>query len=355
METLTNAILNGSFWKGERVLLTGHTGFKGTWLLQWLIELGADVARLSFSGYTKTLLGISTTPLLIEIDVDISNSDWQKRISDYAPEIVFHLAAQSLVFTGLKDPKMTFETNVVDSMHVLELLKRVPSIRAMTVITTDKVYRIEKDNRPRIETDPLGSNDPYSASKGAVELMVNCWPINSNQSIATTRSDNVIGGEDDASKRLIPYLVRAWKEGHALSLRSPSGIRLWLLVLEPLRGYLLLAEKCYSSPGARFIFNFAPDILDQVRVDAIAKRVVEILPQREGFTINTLLDAEFPETPELLLNASKAYAELDWKPIWLWTTAADKALNWYQQFHQGVNSDLLFKQDIYSCTEELGN
>lgn len=355
METLTGATPNRSFWKDKRVLLTGHTGFKGTWLLQWLTELGADVAGVSFSGYPKTVLEISTTPLVMEIDADISKRAWQKQIIDYAPEIVFHLAAQSLVFTGLKDPRTTFETNVVGSMHLLELLESIPSIRVMVVITTDKVYRIEKGNRPRIEIDPIGGNDPYSASKGAIELMVNCWPISSNQSIATARSGNVIGGGDDAPKRLIPDLVRAWKEGQSLFLRSPSGIRPWLHVLEPLRGYLLLAEKCYVSPGSRLTFNFAPNIVDQVRVDAIAQRAVEILPQQDGFAISALSQAEFPETSELLLNASKAYEELNWQPIWRWTTAVDKTLSWYQQFHQGVSADLLFKQDIHSYTKELGD
>lgn len=353
MEALGNP--SSDFWRGKRILLTGHTGFKGSWLHYWLNELGAQTAGLSFSGYPKTVLGSSSIPTSLEIDADISTRSWQSQVYDYAPEIVFHLAAQSLVYTGFQDPKTTFETNVVGSLHLLEILESTPSIRVMVVITTDKVYRIEKGNPPRIESDPIGGNDPYSASKGAVELIVRGWPITSKQSLATARSGNVIGGGDDAPKRLIPDLVRAWVEERSISLRSPSGIRPWLHVLEPLRGYLLLAESLYSAPGSRGAYNFAPQISDQVRVDAIAQRAFEFLPPRKGFAINQVTESEFPETPELLLNATKARDELHWQPIWDWTTAVDKSLNWYQQFHEGVSAEKLFKDDIHSYIKELGN
>ena len=265
------------------------------------------------------------------------------------------MAAQSLVYTGYEDPKTTFETNVVGSLHLLEVLRNTPSIRVMVVITTDKVYRIENGNSPRVESDPIGGSDPYSASKGAVELIVRGWPISPEQSLTTARSGNVIGGGDDAPKRLIPDLFRAWADNRSISLRSPSGIRPWLHVLEPLRGYLLLAEKCYSSPGSRGAYNFAPQISDQVRVEAIAQRALEILPPHAGFKINNLPEAEFPETPELLLDGTKASDELNWRPIWDWTTAVEKSLLWYQKFHEGTSAEVLFKQDIHSYIDELGN
>lgn len=346
---------SADFWKGKRVLLTGHTGFKGTWLHHWLDKLGAQTAGLSYSGYPKTVLGSSSLLTSLEIDADISTRSWQNQVSDFAPEIVFHLAAQALVFTGYQDPKTTFETNVVGSLRLLEILENTPSIRVMVIITTDKVYRIENGNAPHVETDPIGGIDPYSSSKGAVELMVRGWPISSTQSIATARSGNVIGGGDDAPKRLIPDLIRAWGAHRTISLRSPSGIRPWLHVLEPLRGYLLLAEKGFSSPGSRMAYNFAPRISDQVRVEAIARRAMEILSPHAGFAIDQLPEAEFPETPELLLDATKAGDELNWRPIWDWTTAVDKSLLWYQQFHEGVSAEKLFKQDIASYITELGN
>lgn len=344
-----------SFWNGKRVLLTGHTGFKGSWLHYWLNEYGAHTAGLSFSGYPKTVLGTPIIPTSLELDADISKVGWQKQVSDYAPEIVFHLAAQSLVYTGYQDPKTTFETNVVGSLHLLEVLRNTPSIRVMVMITTDKVYRIENGNTPRVESDPIGGSDPYSASKGAVELIVRGWPTSPEQSLVTARSGNVIGGGDDAPKRLIPDLFRAWADNQSISLRSPSGIRPWLHVLEPLRGYLLLAEKSYSSPGTRGAYNFAPRISDQVRVESIAQRALEILPPRAGFEINNLPTAEFPETPELLLDGTKASDELNWRPIWSWTTAVDKSLRWYQQFHEGISAEALFKQDIHSYINELEN
>ncbi len=347
-------IPSADFWKGKRVLLTGHTGFKGVWLHHWLQELGAQTAGLSYSGYPKTVLGAANPSTSMEIDADISTRGWQERVSEFAPEIVFHLAAQALVYTGYQDPKTTFETNVVGSIHLLEILNSTPSIRAMVIITTDKVYRIEKGNPPRIETDPIGGSDPYSASKGAVEIIVRGWPVDSNQSIATARSGNVIGGGDDAPKRLIPDLVRAWQANRPLSLRAPSAIRPWLHVVEPLRGYLLLAENCFLSPGSRLTYNFAPAIADQVNVELIAQRALRILPPRSGFSIDRLQETEFVETSELMLNATKAQQELGWLPIWNWEKAVDRTLSWYLRFHDGESAEKLFKEDINSYIEELG-
>lgn len=286
----------------------------------------------------------------MNIDCDIASHDWKKQVLDFSPEIVFHLAAQSLVFTGLRNPVETFETNVLGSLRVLELLESNPSIKTMVIITTDKVYKPEFGTSPRVEGDPIGGIDPYSASKGSVELMVHSWPLNSNQSLATARSGNVIGGGDNAEKRLIPDVIRAWRDATPINLRSPDGIRPWLHVLEPLRGYLLLAESGYLRPGTKNQFNFAPSMTNHVSVRTIAERAVEILPRHNNFLIVTSSDNKFPETSELFLNGSKAFRDLDWMPVWDWEKALEMTLRWYVRFYEGSMAESLIQNDIENYT-----
>jgi len=334
------------FWRDKRVLVTGHTGFKGTWLIHWLNELGAITAGLSYSGYPKTILGNVDMQLDLDIDTDIRSDHWQEKISNFQPQIIFHLAAQSLVYTGMVDPKYTFETNVIGSVHILELMNTITSIVTVVIITTDKVYQIGSGDSPRTEEDPLGGLDPYSASKSAVELIAKAWPIGNDQCLLTARSGNVIGGGDAAKKRLLPDLIRAWNSGKEMNLRSPMGIRPWLHVLEPLRGYLLLAELGFSPSLSRQSFNFAPSANNHVRVKEIAQRVFVTLPLKQGFEIHEQSTNEFFETKELMLNANKAKTQLYWSPVWGWEKAVDITINWYQKFYQGVDPTTLYKADL---------
>lgn len=344
---------SSTFWKGKRVLITGHTGFKGTWLMNWLNLLGASIAGLSYSGYPKTVLGNVDAALDFVLDADISDDDWQERISKFQPEIVFHLAAQSLVFTGIVNPQETFKTNVIGSIKILELMNTISSIITVVIITTDKVYQITNQHHPRKEEDPLGGLDPYSASKSAVELIAKAWPIDERQSLLTARSGNVIGGGDDATKRLVPDLIRAWRLGEAINLRSPMGIRPWLHVLEPLRGYLLLAEIGFSHPSLRQSFNFAPNLNNHVRVKEIAQRALATLPASSGFEIREESTFEFFETKELVLDATKAKTQLNWAPVWGWEKALEMTLKWYQKFYQGTAPALLYKSDLESYIKDL--
>jgi CDP-glucose 4,6-dehydratase len=342
-----------SFWRDKRVLVTGHTGFKGTWLMNWLNELGATTAGLSYSGYPKTILGNIDAQIDFNIDADIRGDDWQEKISNFQPQIIFHLAAQSLVYTGIINPQETFETNVIGSIHILELMDTITSIITVVIITTDKVYQIGNGDRPRIEEDPLGGVDPYSASKSAVELIAKAWPIGNEQSLLTARSGNVIGGGDAATKRLVPDLIRAWHSGEVISLRSPMGIRPWLHVLEPLRGYLLLAEFGFTQNSLRQSFNFAPSPDNHVMVKEIAQRALATLPSNHGFAIQEQSTIEFFETKELMLNATKAKTQLNWSPIWGWEKAVDITFNWYQKFYQGVNPTSLYKADLDFYVNDL--
>jgi CDP-glucose 4,6-dehydratase len=355
MEKVALGIPSQTFWSGRKVLLTGHTGFKGIWMSHWLRFLGAEVMGLSYSGYESTVLYKSPSLVTAEIDNDLLSRKWQEKVTDFAPEIVFHLAAQSLVYSGFLDPVKTFETNTVGSLHVLELLKRVPSIKTILITTTDKVYRINSGEKPRVETDPIGGSDPYSASKGTVELMAHAWPLGGNQKIFTVRSGNVIGGCDASPKRLLPDLVSAWKADQPVTLRSPLGIRPWLHVLEPLRGYLVLAERANQFASSREAFNFAPSASDHVNVGAIAERAFNVLPKRGEFKVAQSLTEEFPETLELLLDATKARDLLDWKPVWNWKTAVDRTLEWYIDFYDGKNPESLFQRDLEAHIKDFEN
>lgn len=315
--------------------------------------MGAEIAGLSFSGYGSTVLERSSAPLSLDIDQDIGTRLWQAEVADFAPQIIFHLAAQSLVFTGLHDPVGTFETNFMGSLHVLELFQTLPSIQTIIVATTDKVYEISDGDSAKIETDALGGKDPYSASKGTVELLARSWPITSTQRLLTGRSGNVIGGGDSSPKRLIPDLVRAWKNNDELFLRSPSGIRPWLHVLEPLRGYILLAERSKTLTQNKAAFNFAPPKSDHVSVINLADRAMNCLPSRDGFKIVESSNDTFPETLELLLDSSKAKKVLDWYPVWSWDTAVDKTLGWYKQYFEGRGASLLIQKDIHDYLLDL--
>jgi CDP-glucose 4,6-dehydratase len=355
MEKVDKGIPSQTFWSGRKVLLTGHTGFKGIWMSHWLKFLGAEVMGLSYSGYESTVLCKPPSLVMAEIDHDILSRDWQEKVVDFAPEIVFHLAAQSLVYSGFLNPVKTFETNTVGSLHVLELLEKVPSIKTVVITTTDKVYKINRGDKPRVESDPIGGSDPYSASKGTVELMAHAWPLGSNQKIFTVRSGNVIGGGDASPKRLLPDLVRAWKVDQPVTLRSPFGIRPWLHVLEPIRGYLVLAERANQLPLSREAFNFAPSTNDHVNVGSIADRAYNVLPKRGDFNVIQSSTEEFPETLELLLDASKARDLLDWKPVWTWKTAVDRTLEWYVDFYDGKNPESLFQRDLEAHITDFEN
>ncbi|HJW53762.1 MAG TPA: CDP-glucose 4,6-dehydratase [Burkholderiaceae bacterium] len=336
-----------TFWQDVPVFLTGHTGFKGSWLALWLRALGARV-----HGYAQNP---PTTPAIFDIARvrDVLASDTRADLADLAalkasiaaarPRIVFHLAAQPLVRAAYADPIGTFATNVMGTAHLLEAVRSVESVEAVVVVTTDKVYDNREWAYPYRETDSLGGHDPYSASKSAAEIVAASFRSSyfscaggHRARLATARAGNVIGGGDWASYRLVPDCLKAFADGRAVSLRYPEAVRPWQHVLDPLYGYLLLAEALMSSNGQHFAtaWNFGPDLTSNAAVGDVARSVAELW----GGTAQVECSAQDRLTHEaglLRLDASRARAELGWRPRWNLHDALERTVTWHKQWLAG--------------------
>ena len=329
-------------YKGKRVLVTGHTGFKGSWLTQWLLNLNGEVKGYSLNVPTKpSLFEVLGLAEKIEHMVgDVRNLDFLVRsLKEFQPEIVFHLAAQSLVRKSYDEPHLTFETNLLGTVNVLEALRSTPSVRAAVVITSDKCYdNVEWEYGYR-ETDSLGGKDPYSASKAGAEIAFRAYyesffSGDNSIGIATTRAGNVIGGGDWSSDRIVSDAVKAWSNGKQLEVRNPNATRPWQHVLEPLSGYLWLGAKLFedSSRLSGEPFNFGPTY-------DVVKTVRELLNEMESLWG----DAEWREKRDsnsskkesglLKLNWDKALHKLQWEPTLTFDEAVRFTVNWYMNFY----------------------
>lgn len=349
MEAIVVRLPNKSFWQDKRVLVTGHTGFKGAWLTEWLCDLGAKVCGLSLDPITSPDLWSELNNDLGGFDFreDIRGTDWQEKVDSFNPEIAFHLAAQPLVVTGWKDPKLTFETNLGGMIQFLEWVNGSKTLVAGVIVTSDKVYRLDGSKVPRIESDELGGSDPYSASKAAAELIAHSWPIDPNKRIATARSGNVIGGGDWAEDRLIPDLVRAWQSRKVFSPRNPNAIRPWQHVLEPLSGYLLMAESLYGSNLPSTAYNFGPALGDQISVGEVIDEVQVMLLGEAPLQVSKSRDVNtYGESEFLLLNADLAQRELGWRSVLAWRDAIRMTIDWYFAFSDGVDASELVHDDL---------
>ncbi|BEP12665.1 CDP-glucose 4,6-dehydratase [Acidothermaceae bacterium B102] len=342
-----------SFWRGRRVLLTGHTGFKGAWLTCWLRELGADVLGVS-------LPDLPTSPSLWaqlerddidEIRVDITQPGWSEGIAEFRPEVVLHLAAQSLVPVGHAQPGLTFSVNVGGTVAVMELLAGLPEVVATLIITTDKVYD-PRQTPPHDESHYFGGLEPYSASKAAAELVVLTWPPTTPR--ATARAGNVIGGGDWAADRLIPDLVRAWQSGEVPHLRAPRSVRPWQHVLEPLRGYLLYVEALAAGRELPTGLNFGPADGQSVRVEELVGFAGGHWQSRTGSPLGifcTKADAPaFHETVDLTLDSQLAEKTLGWVSALDWKDAVSLTLDWYLGLRSGRSADALVTAQLASYT-----
>lgn len=331
--------MNHEFWSGKRVLVTGTTGFKGSWLSLWLESLGAAVSGIGLKPSSEpsmfNLCGITGTSI-----VDITNLHALKEhFLFFKPEIVFHLAAQSLVRESYKDPVYTYLTNVMGTVNVLEAVRLTDSVKSSVIVTTDKCY----ENFERIdgyrEDDRLGGFDPYSNSKACAELVTASYRGSFLPGkVATARAGNVIGGGDWCNDRLIPDIVRAITRKESLRVRNPDAIRPWQHVLEPLSGYLELAQRLFLE-GASFseAWNFGPTSASNKSVRWV---IEEFLPRMET-SVQVILDtADQPkETKILTLNSDKAKTKLAWAPKWSIETAIAKSAEWYLAYMKG-SSDL---------------
>lgn len=344
-------MLDPSFWKGRRVLLTGHTGFKGSWLLLWLQQLGAEVWGYALEPEQEPNLFRQLTSARPHGD------DWHHQIGDLAhrsaleellqrsqPEVVLHLAAQPLVRRSYEDPIGTWATNVMGSLNLLESLRQLQHRCAVVMVTTDKVYENREWAYGYREPDRLGGHDPYSASKAGAEIAIASWRASfcgpaAHQTphlrIATARAGNVIGGGDWSADRIVPDAIRSLARGEPIPVRNPAATRPWQHVIEPLAGYLLLAETLAlaASPPCE-AFNFGPSLASNRPVGELVATILEHWP-------GAWLDQSDPTAPHeanlLHLQIDKAHHRLGWQPHWDYAATLARTVGWYRAVHEGAN------------------
>jgi len=349
------ALPHADFWKGKRVLLTGHTGFKGAWLAFWLSQLGAKVSAISLApSTTPNLFSLLHVDRMVEGQfLDIRNaSKVHDHVARTKPDIVLHLAAQALVRTSYRDPLETFNTNIMGTAHILDGLRSGDSTRVAVMVTTDKVYRNLERPVPYAESDALGGHDPYSASKAGSEMIVASYRDSflaaKGVAVASARAGNVVGGGDWSDDRLIPDAVKAWTAGKPLSVRRPQAIRPWQHVLEPLCGYIVLAERLWSNPELAGAYNFGPAAQEAATV----RKVITLAQGVWGDAPVTWGDGhEGPhEAGLLMLEASKARAQLSVTPKWPLTETINRTLHWYRKFTDGAAALDLCEADLAAYT-----
>ena len=342
-EAVDNA---ANVWQGRRVFITGHSGFKGGWLSLWLARRGAVVRGYSIDPSTDpNLYTIASIPSVVDdVHGDVRDySALEKSMVEFAPEVVFHLAAQPIVVRSYAEPLTTYSTNVMGTVHVMEALRKTPSVRAVVGITTDKVYQNQEWIWPYRETDPLGGHDPYSASKACAEIVSAAYrssyfPVSEFEKhqvlIATVRAGNVIGGGDWAAYRLVPDLVRSFSAGKPVLIRRPSATRPWQHVLEPITGYTMLAEKLLARKTAfATSFNFGPGYDDVWPVERIASKVAQLWGEGARWERDS---APAPHEDRFLqLDASRARSELGWRLKLRTESALEWSIAWYRAWKDG--------------------
>lgn len=347
---------DAAFWKGKRVLLTGHTGFKGAWLAYYLCRMDAQVTGLALPAHTlPNLCGALSLPQYLDSQiVDIRDADrLRKQVQDCQPEIILHLAAQALVRPSYRDPLKTYASNVMGTANLLDAVRFTNSVRVVLMVTTDKVYRNLELNSAYAETAILGGHDPYSASKAASEIVIDSYRsaflAERDVAVCVARAGNVIGGGDWSEDRLLPDAIRAWQNDAVLEIRRPDAVRPWQHVLEPLTAYLVLAQRAYFDESLAQAWNFGPHGAASVRT------VVSLAQQAYGSgSVKFAEQINGPHEAGLLaLDASKAQRLLNIQPRWELSMAVDRSMFWYRQFHEGASAVDLCEADIQHYLQSI--
>jgi len=335
-------------YNGKKVFITGHTGFKGSWLSLWLTSMGAEVCGYALAPNTDPALFdiLKLKKRMRHIKADVRDfKKLQKELCSFAPDIVFHLAAQPLVRVSYKDPLETYQTNVIGTANLLETAKNCPHVKAVINVTTDKCYKNKEQDYAYKETDELGGYDPYSNSKACSELVTSSYRDSffnpkdfgkkHNLALASARAGNVIGGGDYSLDRLLPDFVKAIENGEEIILRNPNAVRPWQFVLEPLYGYLLLGKKLLEG-NVKFAsaFNFGPYDSSIITVESVVKTAIASYG-KGNYSIDKGVHPH--EATLLKLNNEKAEKELSWKPIYSVKEAIEKTIDWYKAYDDGEN------------------
>lgn len=353
--TLDELVVERSnFWKTKRVLVTGHNGFKGTWLCQWLTRMGAEVYGYSLEAEEGGIYSMQPE-LRREINECIGDicdtCNLKKFIKESNAEVIIHLAAQSLVGRSYVDPLGTWKTNTIGSLNLLHCVKEVAMTGPVIMVTTDKVYENKEWIYNYRETDRLGGKDPYSASKAAAELAISSWKASFSDSdggeeskIVSARAGNVVGGGDYSKGRIIPDAIRSIERNEVLTLRHPEAVRPWQHVLESLNGYLMLAERLYCNIEIpRDTYNFGPDVSSKRTV----KELVEEIGKSSDLAYKTEgNNVEYGESCLLFVDSSKAHEFLGWKQIWGFEETIIRTVDWYKDRMAGASEYELCRRDI---------
>ena len=342
------------FWKYRSVLITGHTGFKGTWLTLWLLSLGAKVTGFSIEDNSEFFKSAKVFDQINHIIGDIRDQKQiEAAIRDADPEVVFHLAAQSLVLESYQSPVQTWSTNVMGTVNLLEAMRQLNGSRVGIMVTTDKVYKNLETGRPFVEEDVLGGRDPYSASKSAMEIAVACWRdsfcVTQGHRIATVRAGNVIGGGDWSQNRIIPDIARAQIKKEKLKLRNPHSVRPWQHVLDPLSGYLRLAIRLSESDDPKFqsSFNFGPRSDNFRTVEELVNAVYKLWPG--SFEIDK--DPNPPHEAKLLmLDTEKSKKLIGYESLLDFDRSVETTINWYKSTFDGKNPSEVTLSQIEAMT-----
>lgn len=357
MESMVNKTIDiyHDFYKGKRVLITGHTGFKGSWLSIWLHELGAKVIGVALDPVTAkdnfTLSGIGSK--IVDLRGDIRDCKYIKDIfNTFQPEIVFHLAAQPLVRLSYDIPVDTYETNLMGTIHVMEAIRSTNSTKVGVMITTDKCYENKEQIWGYREDEPMGGYDPYSGSKGAAEIAISSWRRSyfnpeqykkHNKSIASARAGNVIGGGDWSTDRIIPDCIKALEANKSIEIRNPRAIRPWQHVLEPLSGYMLLAAKMWEYPTTFCEgWNFGPSLESVSTVWDVASKVIDCYGKGQLDCVSC--PDNLHEANMLMLDISKARFKLNWKPRMNTAQTIELTIDWYKRYANQNVYDLCVEQ-----------